>query len=146
MKRKSFFICKILPIVIVFLNLLTVFCLCLANSESQLKAFKGEYEIYLNDSSSNAQIISISRENVKFYPNKTGEAVCIDGLLNVNKILRQLNARVILIEEINEGTCYYAFSPNVKYRKLLKGKTVNVQIFVGVDRVKIGTPIIYGSF
>jgi hypothetical protein len=56
-----------------------------------------------------------------------------------------MQAKIIFTEQIEEGTSYYAYSPTIKYRTKIKNKIINLQIFVGKG-VKVGSPIIFGSF
>jgi hypothetical protein len=50
------------------------------------------------------------------------------------------------MEETEEGINYYAYTEKLTTEKIIRGKKINLHIFIGESEVTIGTPIIYGSF
>jgi len=53
---------------------------------------------------------------------------------------------VVLRESLETKECIYAYSENLKYFVKIKGEKVNVQICLSGDGVKVGSPLIFGSF
>ena len=119
------------------LKRLFILCLCavmpfLSHISLNASIFSGyteKVEIYLGGSGSLSQIQTI---DVKDYP-------------YLKSFLDDFDAKVIFTESIDEGVSYYAYSPKIKERVNLNGKTINLQIFIG-NSVTVGAPLIYGSF
>lgn len=79
--------------------------------------------------------------------NKTGERfICAVDEINLEEFSRDFKAETVFIEEIAEGTSYYAYSKKIPYYKIIYGKKVNLHIFLGKENCVIGTPLIFGSF
>ena len=128
------------------LSVLLLSTVPLFNAKPVFKGYSSEYEVYINSASSSAEIIRVSEKEFPFVKEVCGEAIKIElGQFSLEKFLEEFSAKVVFIEEISEGVSYYAFSKKIKYRKKIRGKTVNLQIFVG-ESVTVGTPIICGSF
>ena len=72
---------------------------------------------------------------------KTGK----DGA-SVSEILSEFGATLVFNERIEEGESFYAYSPRIRYLKVISGKRVNLHVFVGKTQITVGTPIIFGSF
>ncbi len=137
---------KLKSLLIIVLCFVAVTLAFIVNGGSYLKGFSGEYEYYLNGYSSTATIIK-SESRTIFPLSKTGEAVALEnGGVSVAEILDKLSAKPVFSEVIEQGESVYAYSPLIKISKLINGKRVNVQIFTAKDKIKIGVPIIYGSF
>lgn len=120
--------------------------LFLANTSFCLKDFNGHFEVYRFSSSSNAIIISIRKEDMKYILNKTGEGCFLTENIEVDEILSMLSAKVVFTENTENGTSYYAYCGNIKMSKIINNKQINVQIHKSEQGIKIGTPLIYGSF
>ena len=104
-------------------------------------------ELYLNSASSTANIVNSKVGSRWFYTNIRGESFKADkDSFDMDAFLSDYSARVVFIEEIEEGISYYAYSPKIKYRFKLLDKTINLQIFIGNNQVTVGAPIIFGSF
>ena len=129
------------------LCLVVVSIIFLINSTSLFYSFNGKNEVYLNNNSSVANIVSVNRERVKTFISKKGEAIFIEKeKLSPVEIMERFNAKLVFIEKIDEGVSYYAYSNDIKYVKRVKGEKVNLHIFISEKGTKIGSPIIYGSF
>ena len=74
-----------------------------------------------------------------------GEA-CVINKEDLEKLLKDFRATIIFSEEIDGGINYYAYSPKIRYRARVKGKRVNLHAFIKNDRVKVGSPVIFGSY
>ena len=115
------------------------------NSRPVFVEYSNNFEVYLNSASSSAQIA-----NTKFgffsVKNIRGESFKIDiEDFNIEDFLNDYSARIVFVEEIEQGVSYYAYSPKIKYRSKLFGQTINLHIFIG-KQVTIGAPLIFGSF
>ena len=76
-----------------------------------------------------------------------GESYILDGNnFNKDELFCLLKAKQIFTEEIDGGISVYGFSKKIRYSKNIKGNKVNVQLFIKGDFVKVGFPLIYGSF
>ena len=77
---------------------------------------------------------------------KTGEALLIEGDFDYSNMLKELNAKVVKTESVNQVYSVYAYSPYINVYKLIDGKKVNVHIAKYDNHTKIGWPLIFGSF
>ena len=108
---------------------------------------KSGYEIYLENYSSSADIVTLSDINTyKALSNISGESCRVGGHVTINDIFNRFNAQLVLVENHEGGTSYYAYAQIIKYKATLQGKTVNLHVFVGENGIKVGSPIIFGSF
>ncbi len=121
--------------------------LYIANAQPVFKNYASRYEIYLNSSSSIADIVTVKGLEILKYKNLYGESVKVDAEnFSLNKILNDFSAKLVLTEYADGVTCYYAYSPKIKYLKQVKGKLINLHVAVRQDQVTLGTPLIYGGF
>lgn len=140
MQKKAFnFLVAVVSVVVFIL-------LFLANTSFYLKDFNGQFEVYNFSSSSNATITSTKKEDMKYILNKTGEGCFLSENIEINEILSMLSASVVFTESTENGTSYYAYCSNIKMGKMINNRKINVQIHISEQGIKIGTPIIYGSF
>lgn len=138
-------------ILVCFLSLLLIFGIAIVNKKPIFSGYGSNFEVYLGESSSNAKIVNASKIDFLFLNKVCGESFKIDSLdFNIDKFLVKQNAKIVFIEEIESGISIYAYSRTIKYKKRIKGKMVNLQIFIPKDientKITVGTPIIYGSF
>ena len=138
-------------ILVCFLSLLLIFGIAIVNKKPIFSGYASNFEVYLGESSSNAKIVNASKIDFLFLNKVCGESFKIDSLdFNIDKFLVKQNAKIVFIEEIESGISIYAYSRTIKYKKRIKGKMVNLQIFIPKDmentKITVGTPIIYGSF
>lgn len=131
-------------LLIVFLFMLTG--MWYLNSDNELRKFGSLYETYTESLSSSGKIIKSDDGLHKICFLKVGESVTVNGDINYETILEHLNARLVFTESILEGTSYYAYTSRLKGKTELKGKSVNLHIFVGKNSTVVGTPMIFGSF
>ena len=104
-------------------------------------------EVYLSSYSMSSQIKKVHKKDFKFILGVKGECYTIDvNDFCLDEFLRQLNATIIFTENLSNVDCYYGYSPNIKYLEMVKGRLINVHIAISKSYVKIGCPIIYGSF
>ena len=133
----------------IFVFLMAIICLLTTffiNKAPIFANYSDNYEVYLSSASSTAQILSVSKGEFYFLNDIKGQAFTArKEQFDINEFLSAFSAKTVVIEEIAGGISYYAYSPKIKYKKEFAGETVNLQIFVG-DTVKVGSPIIFGSY
>ena len=138
---------KIYPLFILIVCFLMLLSGAVINSHSYLDKYSGRYEVYLSSNSSSARIVAISKKETCRYVSKRGEAIFISNSnLKVEEIFDSLSAKLNFIEEMENGVSYYGYSDKIKYKKYIRGKTINVHVYKSDGGIKIGLPIIYGSF
>ncbi|MBO7149581.1 MAG: hypothetical protein J6V71_01680 [Clostridia bacterium] len=107
----------------------------------------GSYEVYLENSSNSQSIINVNIRDFALIFNKKGESVYIENKgFELHNFLCEMKANLLFIEEIDGKVSYYAYSPKLKYMQRVKSHNVNLHVVVGESMVKVGSPIIYGSF
>ena len=110
------------------------------------KDYANQFEVYIGDASSSAQITRVTKSEFYFLDGVGGESFKTDkDGFELDRFLSEFSAKIVFTERIAEGTSYYAYSPKIKYRKTVKGKTINLHVFIGKE-VSVGAPLILGSF
>lgn len=138
---------KIYAFVVLISSILLMFFGTIINSSTYFDEYNGVYEVYLSSNSSKAKIVSVDKRNAGSFICKTGEAIFIENSeLDIDKILDDFKAKLIFVENTNEGISYYGYSQKIKFQKRINGKDINIHVFKGNNGIKIGLPIIYGSF
>ena len=129
------------------LSVLTVFGVYFCTQTPLFYGYGDTFEISTLSSSSKALFQNVNEREYRFSFNRTGESCEIfTDEISVDKILEDFSAKVVFIEETAEQTSYYAYSDKIKYLKILDGKRVNLHISTSNEKIKIGSPIIFGSF
>lgn len=114
--------------------------------EPIFKGYSESLSVCFYSASSSGMIKEIDGKDIPVF-GKYGESFCKNnGEISVAEVLDRFAAKMIFIEKIAEGVSYYAYSENILYRKLIKGRKVNLHIFVGKEKTTVGSPIIFGSF
>lgn len=110
--------------------------------------FKGKSEsITLYYMSNSSMAIETRTDKAAFSFNAYGESFSVKtGDVSVSELLTEFEATLIFTETIAEGKSFYAYSPRIKYLKIIDGKRVNLHVFVGETQTTVGTPVIFGSF
>ena len=103
------------------------------------------YKLYLKNYSSECKIIKTDKNGFLAEIYKTGEATVINNS-DVDKILKDFSAETVFYEEVGDITEIYAFSKKIRYKKSVGGKIVNLHIIKNKTTIKVGSPIIFGSF
>lgn len=74
-----------------------------------------------------------------------GVSCCVD--MRPEDVLEKYRARLVRRETAAGVTSWYAYSPDLPFRVTLFGETVNLHVALRQDgAVKVGSPIIFGSF
>lgn len=134
--------------IMVFLMCITVLsCTFFINKTPIFNAYASNFELYLNSPTSNAQFVRADALSYPFYKNVYGEGFKISSRdFNLERFLKDFSATVILVEEIEHGISYYAYSNQIKYRTILFNRPINLHVFVSETSVTVGSPLILGSF
>ena len=135
---------KIATILTAWFCLLGVWCV---NNKPLFSGFAAEYEVYSMANGSNGMIEHVNSNKYYTFALKYGEACVIDvGEFCQQQFLNQYNAKTILTERTSHGFSVYAYSPQIKYCTYIKGEKINLHLFIGEQAVKVGSPIIFGSY
>ncbi len=106
--------------------------------------YEKDVKIYLN---SNSSLCEETVQDRLLLAGKTGESFCFEkGEIEIEQIFDDFRAEIIMVEEIEEGQSIYAYSKKIPCYKIIKGKKINLHVFVAKDTVKVGAPLIFGSF
>lgn len=104
-------------------------------------------EIYQQSNSSCSEIHTTTKTSNCTFTMRYGEGCVVDkDCADYQQILDRYNAQIVFIERTEFGTSYYAFSKSIPYSTCFKKQKINLQVFVGESYIKLGTPIIYGSY
>lgn len=131
---------------VITLSFLIILFFATSNAKPIFGAYTNSFEIYLFNPSSNAKILTVSKNEYPFIHNKVGESCKISGEFSLCEFLTDLSAAIIFTEKTDAGISYYAFSEKVPYKREICGQIINLQIFIAENSVTVGAPIIYGSF
>ena len=148
MEKKSIFIFKkIIKSLVCLISVATVFGIYACSQQPLFYGYANTFEISTLSYSSNASFYTVEEREYRFTFNRTGESCEIFTLgRNVQEILSDFSAKTVFIEETAEQTSYYAYSDKIQYLKIINGKKVNLHISVSSEKIKMGSPVIFGSF
>lgn len=105
-------------------------------------------EVYFSGGSA-SKIVSVNPKTINYYIGKKGEAYEISEKVSEKEILKKLNAIKVFEEKTEFGKSIYAYSKNIDYSAEMYGKKINVHLHFSSSKskkIKIGFPLIYGSF
>ena len=130
---------------IVFLSVAFMLSLYFTVNKPLFSDYADRYELYLKENSSVAEIVNADNYSFPFYVSVKGEA-CVVKCGDEKEIIGDFNAEIIFTEETDYAVIIYAYSKKIHYEKIVSGKKVNLQIAKRNDVIKVGSPLIYGSF
>lgn len=130
---------------IVFLSVAFMLSLYFTVNKPLFSDYADRYELYLKENSSVAEIVNADNYSFPFYVSVKGEA-CVVKCGDEKEIIGDFNAEIIFTEETDDAVIIYAYSKKIPYEKIVSGKKVNLQIAKRNDVIKVGSPLIYGSF
>ena len=130
---------------IVFLSVAFMLSLYFTVNKPLFSDYSDRYELYLKENSSVAEIVNADNYSFPFYVSVKGEA-CVVKCGDEKEIIGDFNAKIIFTEETDDAVIIYAYSKKIPYEKIVSGKKVNLQIAKRNDVIKVGSPLIYGSF
>ena len=108
--------------------------------------YSSRFEVYFFDYSNLKGVKSVDKSKYVFCFNLRGESCVVENECSVEQILQNFNARVVKTEKHDNGVSIYAYSKEIKYKKTLFGKVVNLHIELSNGKITMGSPVIYGSF
>lgn len=134
--------------IMTFMIILAVLvCFYLFNNPPIFNSYAQDFEVYLSDGSSNAQIVSVNRWEYVFLSGIKGESIKLEKeRFDLEKFIYDSRAQIVMEEDLIGVKNIYAFSNNIKYVKTIRGIKVNIHIAISPEQVTIGSPIIFGSF
>ena len=133
--------------VVVILSVVFISGIFFVNNMPVFYKYADKYEVYLTDYSCSSATKNVLLLEYLFTFNVKGESCVIAKKeFEIQEFLSDFSATEIFSESTGEIVCVYAYSPKIKYSKNIGGKTVNLHFAIGKDQVKVGSPIIYGSF
>lgn len=115
-----------------------------ADKPPVFKAYAREYEIYLSAGSFGDNIVRTTEQNLRVFSEVKGESCQIS--VSYEQLLKDFSATHLFTEKTAEGESYYAYSPKIRYKAYVGGRTVNIQYFTDGKRNIAGTPMIFGGF
>lgn len=130
---------------IVFLSVAFMLSLYFTVNKPLFSDYADRYELYLKENSSVAEIVNADNYSFPFYVSVKGEA-CVVKCGDEKEIIGDFNAEIIFTEETDDAVIIYAYSKKIPYEKIVSGKKVNLQIAKRNGVIKVGSPLIYGSF
>lgn len=130
-----------------FLITAIIFGLYIVNFQPIFNQYASNYQVCLFENSSSAKIVNVTKSGFFALKNVKGESCKIKKKdFSLDEFLREFDAELVHVEEIEQGISYYAFSKKVKYKQKVFGKIINLHVFIGKEEITVGAPIIYGSF
>ena len=134
-------------LIVAIVCLATILLCAFVSNRPVFEKFSSEFIVYLSKNSSNANFINSSKLNYPFISNRFGECfTSYDNEIDIQSIIDEFSAQLVFCESTDYGESYYFYSKEIKYLQLINGNKVNLHIFVGKDKIKIGSPIIYDSY
>ena len=117
--RRVFFMLK--KISVITLSFLIILFFATSNAKPIFGAYTNSFEIYLFNPSSNAKILTVSKNEYPFIHNKVGESCKISGEFSLCEFLTDLSATIIFTEKLTRGLVITPF----RKKCLIKGKFVD---------------------
>jgi hypothetical protein len=107
----------------------------------------GSYTYYIGKGSKNCKVVNTSSYNP--FMRLTLSGVCGEGCeysnTNLSTILAEYNAEIIFCETLSDSVNYYCRA-SLPYSITLYGEEINLHICVRADKIKVGSPIIFGGY
>ncbi len=132
-----------LPLISLIFLVNATFC----RFDNIFQGYDGKVTLYLLSASSNCQILEVDKNDVKNYKDqiKGLSLVGLDSSFVEDKIERFDLEKVF--EEVGENfSSVYYYSPKIPAYKLINGQKVNFHVAKINDELRIGVPLIFGSF
>lgn len=140
--------------------LLLIISLCYYSTEKSLifKSSLGNYTFFLNDCSSNAQIVTVpascAKKELLRLKGIKGQCLCIDySLFSKEKCeeyvalqISALNATFLFCEKGSWGESFYYYSPKLANFVIINKKKVNLHVVLNEKSMTVGYPLIFSSF
>ena len=108
------------------------------------RAYADEYEVYFTAGSFGNGTAVVTEKEFGGLTGLKGESCAVKATYEM--VLNDFSAVHLFSESTESGVSYYAYSPKIRYKTYVKGRAVNIQYHAGKSGVKLGSPVIYGSF
>lgn len=125
-------------LLVCFVFLLTVLAYA---SSNRLFVFEKANVVYNGKSS--GQIVC---ERVLPFKQYDGVFKSFDDEKDYENLIKKYNAKLVLIEETEGVVSEYYYSYSLPYKEVVKGKKVNLHVAKSLNKIVVGSPIIYGSY
>lgn len=117
-----------------------------SNEKPLFSNYSNTFEVYTQNASSNAVIVNATKNSYPLISSKVGESCKISGKFDLTKFLSEMGASTVFTEQTEQGVSYYAYSSRIRYGALIKGREINLHVFIGNSGITVGSPLIFGSF
>ncbi len=132
---------------VIFSLIIILTGIAIFNAQPIFGKLSNNYQVYLEDASSLALIKRVTAREFYSLRGVKGESVELSlDSFDLENILKQFGAEIKFTEQTADSQIYYAYSPNIKYLKKVKGEKINLHIVIAQDRAVLGSPLIFGSF
>lgn len=129
------------------LSAILIFCLYVSYKQPIFKGYATNFEISLCDYSLSQGLKVVDSTEFLFTNGIKGESCQIEiSEFSLIDFLNEMNAKIVFEKQIDGAKSYYCYSNDIKYQKIVEGQIVNLQVVLKNEFVKVGSPIIYGSF
>lgn len=125
--------------------MLTLFSLKVANSKPVFANFSNTFEVCIGQKS-NGTFYKVNNLSYYFFNGISGESCVVDNKYSLSDVIRYFKAEKVFTERVENLTIIYYYSPKIKYVQMVNGKKINLQVCKTDNQLKIGTPLIFGSF
>ena len=116
------------------------------NSVPVFASYSNSYHVSFSDYSNLNGIKTVKKLQYFLCLNKKGESCVVQDGITAEQILSDFNATIVRVEQHCSGKSIYAYSSKIKYKKRVFNRIVNLHIEVSESGIRVGSPIIYGSF
>ncbi|MBQ9514042.1 MAG: hypothetical protein IJR66_03585 [Clostridia bacterium] len=136
---------KLLSFIYIPLSIVAILLIFSINGTPLFSDYGLNGEVYLKSYSSSCKILKNDERGFLAEIYKTGEATEVNSA-DAERILKDFSATTVFIEETDGIKEIFAYSKKIRYKKRINGKIINLHIITTKNTVKVGSPIIFGSF
>ena len=129
----------------IFMAVLTLFSLKVANSKPVFANFSNTFEVCVGQKSS-GNFYKANNRSFCLFNGVTGESCIVNEKYSLEDVIEYFSAEKVFEEKVENLIITYYYSPKIKYVQKVNGKKINLQACVTNNQLKIGTPLIFGSF
>ena len=128
-------------------SIIVICSLYITYKQPIFKDYSKMFEVSLCDYSLSQNLKNVNNLEFLFMSGIKGESSIVEmNEFDLHEFLDKMNAKVVFEREVCGVKSYYCYSRNIKYQKRVEGHMINLQIAITNNFVKVGSPIIYGSF
>ena len=127
------------------LSFLTLYSLKVVSAKPIFSAFSSSFEICIGEKS-NGSFYTVNNLSYGLFNGITGESCTVDENYTEEYVISFFNAEKVFVERVENLTITYYFSPSINKVEIINGKKVNLQTCKSNNYLKVGSPLIYGSF